>query len=146
LNVRNSDLQEAYLNLKRKLKDREIDLRKTEKGMLIIEKQQLEENIKLLSEEVEMLSVKNERLLKDLRTKDFYQTYNSVLEEVSNLTFSWKCLRSRMLLSSKRSQEAMKAKFLFRSSPLRNKILKVFLLLIAFSSSCSVKVARDREM
>jgi len=38
--------------------------------------------VKLLSEEVEMLSVKNERLLKDLKIKDFYATYNSVLEEV----------------------------------------------------------------
>ena len=38
--------------------------------------------MKLLSEEVEMLSVKNERLLKDLKIKDFYATYNSVLEEV----------------------------------------------------------------
>jgi hypothetical protein len=54
------------------MKDREIDLKKSDKGVLAMQKQQLEENLKMLSEEVEMLSAKNERLLKDLRTQDFY--------------------------------------------------------------------------
>jgi len=32
-------LQDAYLTLKRKLKEREIDFKKSEKGTLILEKQ-----------------------------------------------------------------------------------------------------------
>ena len=87
------------MSLQRKLKDRELDMQKTDKGYLILEKQQLENNVKLLSEEVEMLSSKNERLLKDLKTKDFFQTYNSVLEEVRFCSHdSMKPLRSRTLL------------------------------------------------
>jgi len=42
----------------------------------------LEENLRLLSEEVETLSTKNERLLRDLKKKDFYESYNAMLEEV----------------------------------------------------------------
>ena len=75
-------MQEAYLDLKRKVKEREEDFRKCEAGELILQKQALEENLRLLSEEVETLSTKNERLLADLRKKDFYEAYNNVIEEV----------------------------------------------------------------
>lgn len=64
------------------MKEREDDLKKSEKGELIIQKQALEENLKLLSEEVETLSTKNERLLNDLKKQDFYLSYNNAIEEV----------------------------------------------------------------
>ena len=50
----------------------------------MLQKQALEENLKLLSEEVETLSTKNERLLHNLKKQDFFESYNSVLEEVSS--------------------------------------------------------------
>lgn len=65
------------------MKEREDDLKKSSTGELILQKQALEENLRLLSEEVETLSAKNERLLNDLKKNDFYQSYNAVVEEVS---------------------------------------------------------------
>lgn len=82
---RNQDLESAFLELKRKTKERDEDLKKTDKGELILQKQALEESLKYLSDEVESLSTKNERLLKDLRKNDFYDCYNQILEEVCNL-------------------------------------------------------------
>ena len=49
--------------MKRKVKEREEDFKKSEVGELILQKSALEENLKLLSEEVETLSATNERLL-----------------------------------------------------------------------------------
>ena len=43
--------------------------------------------MKLLSEEVENLSQKNERLLGDLRKRDFYEAYNTAIEEVMLIKF-----------------------------------------------------------
>jgi hypothetical protein len=65
------------------MKEREEDFKKITLGELILQKQALEENLKLLSEEVETLSTKNERLLSNLKKLDFFESYNSALEEVS---------------------------------------------------------------
>lgn len=78
-------MQEAFLDLKRKMKEREEDYKKSQLGELVLQKQALEENLKMLSDEVETLSTKNERLLGNLKKHDFFESYNSVLEEVSKL-------------------------------------------------------------
>jgi hypothetical protein len=44
--------------------------------LLILQRQALEENLRLLSEEVEQLSQNNSRMLKELRKKDFYSQYS----------------------------------------------------------------------
>jgi len=71
---KNKDLENLYLDLKRIFKHREEELIKDyEVGELIIQKVQLEETLKALTEEVECLSKKNETLLKDLSRNDFYE-------------------------------------------------------------------------
>jgi hypothetical protein len=82
---RYNDLQESYISLQRKMKEREEDIKKVQVGELILQKQSLEENLKMLSEEVEAVSQKNERLLIDLKNRDFYKQYNLVVEEVIDL-------------------------------------------------------------
>jgi len=67
------------------MKEREEDIKKSQLGELVIQKQALEQNLRLLSDEVETLSSKNERLLSDLRQREFFDSYNSVLEEVPPL-------------------------------------------------------------
>ncbi len=67
------------------MKEREEDIKKVQVGELILQKQSLEENLKMLSEEVEAVSQKNERLLIDLKNRDFYKQYNLVVEEVIDL-------------------------------------------------------------
>ncbi|CDW78716.1 UNKNOWN [Stylonychia lemnae] len=76
------DLQEDYMNQKKKMKEREEDMKKMDVGELILQRQALEENLRYLSEEVEALSQKNQRLLKDLKVKDFYQSYNQISDEL----------------------------------------------------------------
>ena len=49
------------------MKEREEDFKKSNLGDLVLQKQSLEENLKMLSEEVETISTKNERLLGDLK-------------------------------------------------------------------------------
>lgn len=71
------------MSLKKAMKEREVDLKKCEVGELVLQKQALEENLRLLSEEVETISTKNERLLSDLNKRDFYQNYNQALEELN---------------------------------------------------------------
>lgn len=50
--------------------------------LLLLQRQGLEENLRLLSEEVESLSLTNSRLLNELKTKNFYIQYNAVVQEV----------------------------------------------------------------
>jgi hypothetical protein len=42
----------------------------------LLQRQALEENLKMLSDEVESLSQTNSRLLKDLKQRDYYTQYN----------------------------------------------------------------------
>jgi hypothetical protein len=48
------------------------------KEQLVVEKVQMETTLMALSEEVDALSKKNEELLRDLRTRDFYSGYESL--------------------------------------------------------------------
>ena len=70
------DLQTSYMLMKKTMREREEFVRRNAKKedveILIIERQNLEENLKLLSDEVESLSQNNNRLLKDLKQRDFY--------------------------------------------------------------------------
>jgi hypothetical protein len=61
------------------------DIKDKEKVALIEEKNSLERTLISLSEEVEFLSQKNEKFLKELHKKDFYEEYRSVNEELSQL-------------------------------------------------------------
>ncbi len=54
------------------MKEREEDMKNTQVGELVLQRQALEENLRYLSEEVEALSAKNERLLKDMHQRDYY--------------------------------------------------------------------------
>jgi hypothetical protein len=45
---------------------------------LILEKSQLEQTLVSLSEEVEVISQKNEKLLRDLQKKDYYKEYHQL--------------------------------------------------------------------
>ena len=51
---------------------------------MVLQKISLEQTLKLLSEEVEFLSKNNERLLKDLKKRDFFDKYNITQNEVSS--------------------------------------------------------------
>ena len=52
---------------------------------LVDEKLSLQRTVKALSNEVEQLSVVNERLLSDLQKMDFYAEYSKVMEELTKL-------------------------------------------------------------
>ena len=58
------------------MKEREEDMKNSQVGELVLQRQALEENLRYLSEEVEALSTKNERLLKDMQQRDYYKQYN----------------------------------------------------------------------
>jgi hypothetical protein len=65
------------------VKQNEEEMKQTsENGTLILQKSSLEYTLKSLSEEVEVLSKKNERLLKDLTKKEYYNEYYQVRNEV----------------------------------------------------------------
>jgi len=49
------------------------------------DKQALQTTVKALSNEVESLSMMNERLLNDLQCWDFYEQYSQVMEELTKL-------------------------------------------------------------
>ena len=49
------------------------------------EKQSLQFTLQTLTEEVEFLSKKNEMFLKELKNKDFYETYKNSLDELNKL-------------------------------------------------------------
>jgi len=65
---KNKDLEEKFLELKRMMSQREEEIREQngEVGDLVIQKNSLESTLKSLSEEVELLSQKNEKLLEYL--------------------------------------------------------------------------------
>ncbi len=62
--------------MQKRVKEREEFLKRQGGGndseLLMLQRQALEENLRLLSEEVEQLSQNNARLLKDLKNRDFY--------------------------------------------------------------------------
>lgn len=51
----------------------------------MLQSQALEENLRLLSDEVESLSQNNSRLLKDLKQREFYSQYSQAMNELNNL-------------------------------------------------------------
>lgn len=71
------DLKNAYIELRvqRKAQDEEIFVKKPDIKQLMEDKNNLQNTLKILTEEVEFLSKKNELFLKDLRKKDFYDVY-----------------------------------------------------------------------
>jgi hypothetical protein len=62
--------------MQKRVKEREEFLKRqggvNDSELLMLQRQALEENLRLLSEEVEQLSQNNARLLKDLKNRDFY--------------------------------------------------------------------------
>jgi chromosome segregation ATPase len=72
-----TDLKNAFVELRQSLKTQDLDILvgSSEVRELVAEKVSLQHTLKTLSDEVEFLSKKNEVLLKDLKTKDFYGAY-----------------------------------------------------------------------
>lgn len=68
------------------------DLRMSEKGELYLAKLQLELTVKDLSEEVEILSDTNYKLIQDLKTRDFFDKYQNVLQEINQLKIEQEAL------------------------------------------------------
>ena len=65
--------------------NRYLGLQEAQVGQLLTQKTALEQTLKALTEEVECLSVKNQRLISDLRHKDFFDCYNKTIEELEEL-------------------------------------------------------------
>ena len=82
------DLQSSYAKLLDKLKEREEYAKiqtedKTE--VLVMQRQALEDNLKVLTDEVEELSQSNERMLKDLKQREFFQQYQNAMQELRKM-------------------------------------------------------------
>lgn len=79
------DLQTQFRDFKKQTQQKEEDIKKGgDLYKTILEKNQLEQTLMTLSEEVEVMSKQNERLLKDLQRKDFYQQYYEISNEVKS--------------------------------------------------------------
>lgn len=73
------------MEMKLEEKSTKIDERRGDVRNLIDEKNSLQRTVKALSNEVEQLSVVNEKLLGQLQVKDFYEEYSKVMEELTKL-------------------------------------------------------------
>ena len=62
--------------IKNEMKDRELDIKRSNMGWLIEEKRSLQATVASLGQEVEELSIKNEEFLQELKQKDFYSEYS----------------------------------------------------------------------
>ncbi|CDW91709.1 60s ribosomal protein l14-like protein [Stylonychia lemnae] len=74
--------------MKNEFKQQEKDLYGEDKPdmlLLLNEKQNLQNTLRILTEEVEFLSKKNEKFLKELKQKDFYDAYKNQSEELMKL-------------------------------------------------------------
>lgn len=78
-------MKNAFIELRRDAKDKETDYTDKEKYQLVEEKLALQSTIVSLTDEIEELSEKNEEFLKSLQSKDFYQDYQKVWDELKNL-------------------------------------------------------------
>lgn len=81
------DLKNAFLELKVKTKaqDEETFFKNPELKQLMDDKNNLQNTLKILTDEVEFLSKKNELFLKELKHKDFYDVYKQQAEELTKL-------------------------------------------------------------
>ena len=67
------------------MKQQQSEFLNITESQLYQEKESLEQTLKVLTQEVEFLSKKNEEFLKDLKTKNFYQAYRQQNEELTKL-------------------------------------------------------------
>eukprot|EP00347_Sterkiella_histriomuscorum_P000521 403375531 len=81
------DLKNAYFQVRKEFKQKEQDLflRHPDLKEILGEKQNLQNTLKVLTEEVEFLSKKNEGFLKELKHKNFYDAYKRQSEELTKL-------------------------------------------------------------
>lgn len=82
---RYNDLKNAFIELRKETKDKEIDYNETDKLQLVEDKISLQNTVCTLTDEIESLSVKNEEFLQRLKINDFYYEYEKVWEELKNL-------------------------------------------------------------
>lgn len=66
---RYNDLKNAFVELRRDTKDKEMDYKDKNKQQLVEDKFSLQNTICTLTDEIENLSVKNEEFLESLRSK-----------------------------------------------------------------------------
>lgn len=67
------------------MQNREDDFKYSNIKQLIDEKNSLQSTVKALTNEVEELSITNERFLSELQVKDFYSEYKQTMEELQKL-------------------------------------------------------------
>ena len=94
---RSQDLKEENNFLKNQLRIIKKEMEVSNEGLLLLEKNSLEETLNQLTLEVfilvrfknddecfqvEFLSMKNDKMLKELKQKDFYESYNKIVAEV----------------------------------------------------------------
>ena len=61
------------------------ELKLSDIGALYLSKMQLERTVADLSAEIELLSIKNKRLIEDMSNQAFFNKYQDVLEELNQL-------------------------------------------------------------
>lgn len=76
---------ERYNKAKEDLNKLKREMAATPAGMLFIEKTNLEATLRQSSEEVEALSERNEKLLRDLKINDFFEEYEKASGELGKL-------------------------------------------------------------
>lgn len=81
------DLKNVFIELriKNKAQDEEAFFKNPEMKQLMEDRNNLQNTLKILTEEVEFLSKKNELFLKELKHKDFYDVYKQQAEELTKL-------------------------------------------------------------
>ena len=78
-------LAEAVENTMEMVERTKWEMKRSDKGALVVSKMQLWRTVEDLTKEVEMLSSKNKMLLDDLSTRSFYDKYLQVLDELNKL-------------------------------------------------------------
>lgn len=99
-------MKDAFLELKQEMTDREQDFRYSKTKQLINEKKSLQDTVKAMTDEVEQLSIMNERFLSDLKKNDYYIQYAASQEELYRLRNAHILLINDMHLESRHGRRA----------------------------------------
>lgn len=79
------DITEAISTTMKNTEQANEDLRMSDKGELFLANLQLQRTVKDLANEIEILSLKNEQLIDDLKHRTFFIKYQNVLDELNQL-------------------------------------------------------------
>jgi len=76
-----SSVQEAM----NQVENAQKQLKKSEKGQLILENEQLHKTVKDLAHEIETLTTVNQQILEDQQTRSFFDKYQNVCKNLNEL-------------------------------------------------------------